>query len=338
MEVRDADLDHVTAVVANFLMTHDQPPPLNDYTLPLYILMNMHIERQEQKRQAMADRRRQRKKRRQPRFWVSPLLREERRLSQGWYANLMREMQQEDIGDYKNFLSITPEMFNEFLQGIRPLIQKKDTNWRKCIPPEIRLAATLRYLATGCSQQDLKYGFRIGRSTATKVITDTCNAIVEVFLDRYIATPATTEEWTAVCEQFERKWNFPHALGAIDGKHVRIRKPRSAHSDYFNYKKFHSIILLAVADANYKFLYVNCGAKGRAGDSGIFEGSDFQIDLDGGDMPIPPAQPLPSDNSGVKVPYFFLSDDAFACTPRMLKPVKYAKLKTSWAEECSTIA
>jgi hypothetical protein len=29
-------------------------------------------------------------------------------------------------------------------------------------------------------------------------------------------------------------WNFPHSLGAIDGKHVVLQCPRNAASEYFN--------------------------------------------------------------------------------------------------------
>ena len=264
---------------------------------------------------------------------MSPLLREERRFRQGWYQNLLQEMQIEEVGEFRNFLRMTPEMFQELLEGLRPAISKKDTNYRKAIPPEIRLAATLRYLATGCSTHDLKYGFRLGRSTATIIIAKTCAAIIDVFMDRFVVTPSDVDGWKEVARQFHAKWNFEHVLGAIDGKHVHIRKPRKTGSMYFNYKKFHSIILLGVADANCRFIYASCGSKGRAGDAGIYDGSNLKIALENGQLPIPPPEPLEHDRSGKRTTYFFIGDDAFACTPNMLKPINWARKRKTWEHE-----
>ena len=62
-----------------------------------------------------------------------------------------------------------------------------------------------------------------------------------------------------VAHEFERKWNFLHCIGAIDGKHATAR----SGSDYFKYKKTHSINLLAVCDVNYIFTMVDIGDKGK---------------------------------------------------------------------------
>ncbi|KAL3242010.1 hypothetical protein MRX96_021545 [Rhipicephalus microplus] len=68
-------------------------------------------------------------------------------------------------------------------------------------------------------------------------------------------------------EGFSQKWNFPNCIGAIDGKHVLIKKPPKSGTIYRNYKKSFSVILLAVVDADYKFLYTDIGAPGSEGDA-----------------------------------------------------------------------
>lgn len=89
----------------------------------------------------------------------------------------------------------------------------------------------------------------------------------------YLEYPKDFREWRAIAEDFENKWNFPSCLGAINGKHVIIQCPANSGSSYYNYKKFHSIILIAVLDANCKFIMDDIRDYGRYNDGNVFTNS-----------------------------------------------------------------
>ena len=74
-------------------------------------------------------------------------------------------------------------------------------------------------------------------------------------------------------EKFRTRWNVSHAVGAIDGKYIAMKKPKKAGSDYYNYKGFFSLVLLALVDAEYRFLWIDCGSSGLYSDAQIFNRS-----------------------------------------------------------------
>ena len=69
--------------------------------------------------------------------------------------------------------------------------------------------------------------------------------------------------------------SIPHALGALDGKHIPIISLQGGGSLYHNYKGFHSIVFLALVDGDYKLLWVEVGAAGSTSDSQIFKYSNL---------------------------------------------------------------
>ncbi|KAG8234267.1 hypothetical protein J437_LFUL006512 [Ladona fulva] len=73
----------------------------------------------------------------------------------------------------------------------------------------------------------------------------------------------TIEEWLRHAEGFNVQWSFPHCLGALDGKHIVIQAPANSRSHHFLTTKGLSIILLGVANAHYKFTYIDIGYNGR---------------------------------------------------------------------------
>lgn len=130
--------------------------------------------------------------------------------------------------------------------------------------------------------------------------------------------PPTQEKWKEVEEQFQILWNYPNCIGALDGKHVVFEKPRKSGFLYFNYKKEFSIVLLALADANCKFLTVDVGAYGRNNDGGVFRSSKLGKALQNNSLNIPAPKKLPQSN--VVVPHVFVCDEPFAMTTNTMRP------------------
>jgi len=256
--------------------------------------------------------------RRRRRFWRRQWLSLDRRLEVGYYNQLMRELELEGEGDFKNLMRMEPAMFREILDRVRPRITGQTTNWRKPLDPGLKLAMTLRHLATGEDYHSLRFQWRCAHNTISLVVREVCRAIVAEFSGEVINCPQTPDGWKQVAAKFGDRWNFPHALGALDGKHIAIRKPMNSGSYYYNYKHFFSIILMALVDADYKFLWVDVGANGACSDSQVFNISQLKAQIDDETIGFPEPAPLPNDDKDI--PYFIIGDDAFPLKTWMMKP------------------
>ncbi|XP_070550575.1 uncharacterized protein [Ptychodera flava] len=263
-----------------------------------------------------------RKKNRKRRLWCKPWLL--RRQQQGWYQNLIQELRDEDPKCYRNFLRVNHSGFMDLLSLIEGKIAKMDTTMRPAVSPGERLAVTLRYLATGQSYQCLQYGFRISVSTIRQIIPETCEAIYQALKEDYLTTSNTTEDWLNVAREFEQRWNFPHCIGALDGKHVVIRQPSNSGSTYYNYKHTFSIVLMALVDANYKFSYVDVGCQGRISDGGVYRACSLSSALESNDLNLP--EPTYLSGTSVKLPYMIVADDAFPIKEYLMKPYPHRNL------------
>lgn len=74
----------------------------------------------------------------------------------------------------------------------------------------------------------------------------------------HVSILATSDDWKNMECGFRTQWNFPGCVGTLDGKYTRIviRVPPGSGSDYYNYKNSYRIVLLALVDSDYCFLYV----------------------------------------------------------------------------------
>ena len=108
-------------------------------------------------------------------------------------------------------------------------------------------------------------------------------------------------------------------MGATDGKHIRVTKfPRSGLMN-LNYKCYFSIVLIAIADSDYKFTYVDIGTCGKDCDSSVFQETSFFKLLIRSKLRVPPSGPL-FTNDTENFPFVFVVDEAFSLSENLMRP------------------
>ncbi|XP_067652981.1 uncharacterized protein [Haliotis asinina] len=236
----------------------------------------------------------------------------------GEYYRLVKELEL-DAGRFFQYFRMSKDQFEELLALIGHNITRRACSLQRMIPAKERLAVTLRYLATGDSIRTIAFSYRLGEKTVQVIIPEVCDAIWNLGGPIYLPAPRTENDWLEVANGF-KTWNFPNCLGAIDGKHILIEAPPNSGSRYFNYKGTFSIVLLALVDANYRFLVVDVGAYGRNSDGGIFAFSALGRALEGEKLNIPKDSALPGDTDHGPMPYVFVADEAFPLKRHIMRP------------------
>ena len=71
--------------------------------------------------------------------------------------------------------------------------------------------------------------------------------------------------------------------------------------------KIFSVVLMAVADTNFRFMYIDIGSYGKDSDSTIFKRSTLWTSVQTNMLELPSGRPL-SRTEGPNVPHFFVGD------------------------------
>ncbi|XP_073416328.1 uncharacterized protein [Dendrobates tinctorius] len=175
-----------------------------------------------------------------------------------------------------------------------------------------------RFHSTGLSYAALHLELLIGKSNICDIVLSTCSTIWSR-LHQIVLPEPKMEDWLRIAHGFQDMCQFPNCIGALDGKHIRVRKPPNSGSQFYNYKQFFSVMLLVLVDSRYRFVIVDIGAYGRTGDSRVFNSSIMGQRLRNNQFDLPPLRHLPGSTMDA-VHYVIVGDEAFQLTRNVMRP------------------
>lgn len=173
-------------------------------------------------------------------------------------------------------------------------------------------------LSTHTNNSLLFYDY-IGETTAQQIYNETIRAIVDVLYDEQVLAclPRNAEEMI----RLQRHMEFPYAFAAIDGCHLRlIRCPPGpgTRKDYWCFKSFYSIIMMAMVDGRGRFLWCSAGMPGNCHDSTLLQSSGIWPRLR------TLCQVVQERVGDVMVPAMILGDNAFPFRSYLMKRFSHA--------------
>lgn len=143
--------------------------------------------------------------------------------------------------------------FENLCASLSPYLMKQDTNFRKAIPVPKRIAVALTVLKGNTDFWTVADSFGIGKSPVGYLLMEFCLAVILHFKN-LIHFPETEEEKQEIANGFYQRWQFYDCFGAMDGTHIPVLPPGDQPEEYFNYKCFYSINVLAIVDHLYRFM------------------------------------------------------------------------------------
>ena len=167
----------------------------------------------------------------------------------------------------------------------------------------------------------------LGVSTVHEIATQICQSIIENLWEDCVKKhmPCTEEDFNGKMKEMNERWQFPFCWAAIDGCHIPIKCPPGGAAlckEYNNFKNFYFVVLMAMVDSKYRFIWSSCGFPGNSHDAIIFQATELWEKLNEHDFIPDIAHKVPDVNIGPLI----IGDSAFPFKPWLLKPYTNAVL------------
>ena len=235
----------------------------------------------------------------------------------GWWENVWRSYSNVR---FKKTFRISRATFDFILSKIRHRLER-ETTAEEPISPECRLGICLYRLGRGDYLYTIAEMAGIGISTVSLIVSEVCEAIVECMWEDSVnkLMPKTTKDFEEKMLDTEELWQFPFSWASVDGCHIPIKCPpggKESCKEYHNFKNFYSVVLMAMVDAKYRFVWGSCGFPGNSHDSVILQSTSLWQQIKNGVF-------LPAFTNklhGTSIPPLIIGDSAFPFEEWLMKP------------------
>ena len=227
---------------------------------------------------------------------------------------------------FKKTFRISKNTFKFILSRIRNDLERQTIN-EDPITPECRLAICIYRLGRGDYYYTIAQMAGLDASTVHEIVTQVFRLIVEHLWEECVMKhmPCTEQEFKQKMKEMNDKWQFPFYWAAIDGCHIPIKCPPGGAAscrEYHNFKNVYSVVLMAMIDSRYRFIWGSCGFPGNSHDAIIFQSTALWEKLKGDDF-IPDIGHKVAD---ITIRPLVIGDSTFPFQPWLLKPYTNAIL------------
>lgn len=132
----------------------------------------------------------------------------------------------------------------------------------------------------------------------------------------YFFFPMSINDVREHIDAFKEIANFLQVVGLIDGTHIPIKGPSKHQEDYYNRKRFYSVVTQAVVDANGKCLNVSVGCPGSIHDACVYRYNKLFERIERGEVLTQPSRRIGAYNT----PPLLFGASAYPLSKKLLKP------------------
>lgn len=157
---------------------------------------------------------------------------------------------------------------------------------RPPLPMKQCVLMVLERLANNIDQHIVGERYGMGQTSVNKWTGIVFDCVIAALIPTYLRWPTTTAERQQIADGFKRRAvekgyrHMPGCAGAMDGTHIELATVPSFDGDAYRcWKKFVSINVLAVCDANGRFIHLTVGWPGSTNDIALQQHSTINNDL-----------------------------------------------------------